>query len=201
MILMNSNSSGIAKPGQPASPNQQNETWKKLVDNCQKVVQEIRYHLGEALRRYHTLGLLVANAHGTQMRALSKELGPGFSAATLYLCKRFARQFPIFETFTQQYGKPALRDLPTILTKQSRTDSNALENDSGSVLVEVAPTITRIKLDRRVFSMYEECRKLGYTYTFSEFLKEVVVDYFKEHGLRLCMLRVNDGKVEYLDEP
>src|SRR5208282_2598468 len=200
MKLNDSNSLKTAH-SEPTLPNQQNEKWGKVVDNCQKVVQEIRYHLGEALRRYHTLGLLVANVRGAQMEALSKELGPGFSVATLYLCKRFARQFPIFETFTQQYGKPALRDVQKILAKQFGTDSNALEKDSGSVLVEVDPTIPRIKLDRRVFLMYEECRKRGYTYTFSEFLKEIVEDYFKERGLRLCLLHVNDGKVEYLDEP
>jgi hypothetical protein len=178
-----------------------------LVAKCKAIVSNIRSNLASALLGYHTLGkaLAAANLHGEQLRALSRELGQGFSVSNLYNCMRFAQRYPDFQAFTTQYGVPAWREVPRLLVDHPQTVSNALETQATvgqPVTMEVTypiPIEKQIKLHPRTIAYYIEAKKLAYGGNLGTFLSECVDGYFRNVGYRFGVRR-SDSTIEYWDE-
>jgi hypothetical protein len=183
------------------------DAWVAFVAKCKAIAGNIRSNLASALLGYHTLGkaLADANLHGKQIKALSRELGQGFSLSNLYNCIRFAQQYPDFQAFTTKYGVRAWREVPRLLVDRSQTVSNALETQATAgqpVTVEVTypiPIEKHVKLHPRTIAYYIEAKKLRYGGNLGAFLSECVDGFFKNLGYRFGVRR-SDGRIEYWDE-
>jgi hypothetical protein len=180
--------------------------WVAFVAECKAIASDIRSNLASALLGYHKLGMILAaaNIHGKQVKALSEELGQGFSVSNLYNCIRFAQHYPDFQAFTAKYGVPAWREVGRLLVDRSQTVSNALETQATAgqpVTVEVTYPIEDklIKLHPRTIAYYIEAKKLGYGPDLGTFLSECVDGYFRKVGYRFGVQH-SDGTIEHWDE-
>jgi hypothetical protein len=168
---------------------------ESILDECKRIAERMRSNLIAMLRGYHDLGnlLLRNDIKGERIRWLAKELGEGFSPTTLYRCRKFVQEYPVFETFIQEHGMISWRKISNgILVRQPRTNFNALKSQNEFQVV-IEGLEHPFKLEPKVLGYYKYVREIGYKGDMGDFIWEVVDDFFARRGLGLGVLEDMSG--------